>query len=230
VSGHDLQNEDRQYLMEYDWRLSPRPAQSGAFALHSRICSQLASRLARGASLLPPYLYVCWSTKNMSAVFARAGLVPVMAIVALTLMAPGAPARADTITVALDRALVVRLPENVATIIIGNPLIADATLQHGGVLIVTGKGYGETNMMALDRNGRVVLDNTVEVLAPQSDNLVYVYKGVDRESYSCTPKCERRVTLGDSPVFFGQTLSQIGARNGAALAGGAGGGGSAPQR
>ena len=47
-----------------------------------------------------------------------------------------------------------KLPDQVATIVIGNPLIADATLQSGGVLVVTGKGYGATNLLALDRGGQ----------------------------------------------------------------------------
>jgi hypothetical protein len=130
------------------------------------------------------------------------------------------PAYADTVTVPLDQAQVLRLPGQVATIVIGNPLIADATLQRGGLLVVTGKGYGETNLLALDRDGRVVMSKTVQVLGPDSGNLVYVYKGVERESYSCTPQCERRVTLGDSPPYFGATLGQIGARNGQAQSGG----------
>ena len=38
-----------------------------------------------------------------------------------------------------------KLPDKVATIVIGNPLIADAALQAGGMLVITGKGYGSTN-------------------------------------------------------------------------------------
>lgn len=144
-------------------------------------------------------------------------------------MIGGAPAQADTVTVSVDRARVMKLPGQVATIVIGNPLIADATLQRGGVLIVTGKGYGETNLLALDRSGAVVLSKTVQVLGPEDVNLVYVYKGIERESYSCTPECERRVTLGDSPAYFSATMGQIGSRNGQANGGGGGGGGGSPR-
>src|SRR5450755_4262421 len=58
-----------------------------------------------------------------------------------------APARAaDPITVVLDQATIAKLPEHVSTIVIGNPLIADVTVQAGGLLVVTGKGYGTTNL------------------------------------------------------------------------------------
>jgi Flp pilus assembly secretin CpaC len=136
-------------------------------------------------------------------------------IFAATLGAPAA--QADTITVNVDQAQVLKLPERIATIVIGNPLIADAALQSGGVLVITGKGYGSTNLLALDRGGRVVLDKTVQVLG--AGDLVVVYKGIERESYSCVPDCERRITLGDSQGYFNTNLGESGARTGQAQSG-----------
>ena len=123
-------------------------------------------------------------------------------------MAVPSPA-AESISVIVDQAKLVKLPEKVATIVIGNPLIADVSLQPGGMMVVTGKGYGSTNVMALDRQGTVLIDRMVQVEGP-SDKLVTVYRGVERESYSCTPVCQRRVTLGDSPAYFTSVLGQSG--------------------
>jgi Flp pilus assembly secretin CpaC len=112
-----------------------------------------------------------------------------------------------------------RLPTGVATIVIGNPLIADGSLQAGNLLVVTGKGHGTTNLMALDRSGRVLMDKSITVTGPRNGDLVTVYKGVERESYSCSPRCSPRVTtLGDAPVYFGNALGQTTARSGAAAA------------
>ena len=130
----------------------------------------------------------------------------------------GAPAQADIMTVNVDQAQVMKLPAKVATIVIGNPLIADAALQSGGVLVITGKGYGSTNLLALDRGGQVVMETTVQVLGAASSNLVVVYKGPERETYSCAPDCERRITLGDSQGYFTTSLGQTGARSGQAQA------------
>jgi hypothetical protein len=135
---------------------------------------------------------------------------------ALLAAAVSVPAWADTVTVRVDQAHLVKLPDGVATIIIGNPLIADATLQSGGILVVTGKGYGATNLMALDRDGREIMNESVQVLGPSDSDLVVVYKGVARESYSCAPQCQPRITLGDSKSYFQGTLAQTGARNGSA--------------
>ncbi|TFV70681.1 pilus assembly protein CpaC [Bradyrhizobium frederickii] len=116
---------------------------------------------------------------------------------------------ADTIAVNVDQAKLVRLPGKVATIVVGNPLIADVTLQPGGMIVVTGKGYGATNFIALDRNGEILVDRQIQVEGP-SDRLVTVYRGIERESYSCMPICQRRVTLGDSDTYFNNTMSQAG--------------------
>ena len=115
----------------------------------------------------------------------------------------------DKIAVTVDQAKLVKLPPKVATIIVGNPLIADVTLQGGGVVVVTGKGYGATNFIAMDRAGDILVDRLIQVEGP-SDQIVTVYKGVDRESYSCMPICQRRVTLGDADKYFSLTINQAG--------------------
>jgi Flp pilus assembly secretin CpaC len=116
---------------------------------------------------------------------------------------------AETIAVNVDQAKLVKLPTRVATIVVGNPLIADVTLQNGGVVVVTGKGYGATNFIAMDRSGEVLVDRVIQVEGP-TDQLVTVYRGVDRESYSCMPICQRRVTLGDGENYFKSAMDQAG--------------------
>jgi hypothetical protein len=132
----------------------------------------------------------------------------------LLVMIPRQTAAAD-VTVVMDQAWIMRLPDKVATIVIGNPMIADASLQPGGVMVLTGKGYGMTNLVALDRTGTVLMEKSIEVQGPDAD-VVVMYRGVERETYSCTPTCERRITIGDSNVFFDTGIAQAGTRNGQA--------------
>jgi Flp pilus assembly secretin CpaC len=147
----------------------------------------------------------------MTALFAYRRLPTILAYVAIALLvatAMTARARAaDTLTVFVDQATITKMPDNVTTLVIGNPLIADVNIQPGGLLVVTGKGFGTTNLIALDRSGAVLAERNIQVVGPQ-DQIVYVYRGVNRESLSCTPDCETRMTLGDSPAFFDQTVAQ----------------------
>lgn len=164
----------------------------------------------------------------MSARFGRRERVFGLLAGALLAAFVAGPVRAETFEINVDQARLMKLPDGVATIVIGNPLIADATLQSGGYLVVTGKGYGATNLLVLDRKGQVITSKTVRVVGPASEDLVVVYRGVDRNSYSCAPDCQPRITLGDGRTFFVDALAQTGARAGQAAAGGAGGGSSAP--
>jgi Flp pilus assembly secretin CpaC len=118
------------------------------------------------------------------------------------------------VTISIDQAQVMKLPDGVATLVVGNPLIADVSVQSGGMVVLTGKGYGTTNLLVLDRSGQLLEQKTIQVQSVRDS--VVVYRGIERESYSCTPKCERRITLGDSNDYFSATLGQIGARAGAA--------------
>ncbi len=139
-----------------------------------------------------------------------------IAILLVPASALAAPApTGGTIPVNIDQAKLIRLPERVATIVVGNPLVADITLQPGGVIIVTGKSYGATNFVAMDRNGEVLVDRIILVEGP-ADRVVTVYRGIERESYSCMPICQPRITLGDSERFFKSALDQAGALSGQA--------------
>jgi Flp pilus assembly secretin CpaC len=125
--------------------------------------------------------------------------------------APLAQAESETIAVVLDQAKLVKLPEKVATLVIGNPLIVDATLQTGGAMVLTGKGYGATNVMALDRSGEILMEKIVHVQAPRE--AVVVYRGVARETLSCAPTCQPQIVLGDAEAAFNLALGQTVARN-----------------
>ena len=116
----------------------------------------------------------------------------------------------EPITVNLDQAKLVKLPERTTTLVIGNPLIADAAVQPGGAVVLTAKSYGMTNMIALDRNGAKLVEYPIQVVGP-SDPVVVVFRGIERETYSCAQDCERRITLGDSVGFFGANLNAVGA-------------------
>jgi Flp pilus assembly secretin CpaC len=131
-----------------------------------------------------------------------------------------APAFAgETIPVQVDSARLIQLPQRAATVVIGNPLIADLSIQPNGLAVITGKSYGATNVIVLDKQGAVLNEQTVEVKGP-TDPTVVVYRGVERQTYSCTPDCWRRITLGDDSDYFKETLEESTTRNTQAMAAG----------
>jgi len=98
-------------------------------------------------------------------------------LAALLILPVSAPAHAaEPIVVQLDRTTLIKLPPRTATVVIGDPLIADLSIQPGGLAMITGKGYGETNVIALDRDGAVLSEETIEVNGP-GDPIVVVDRG-----------------------------------------------------
>jgi hypothetical protein len=147
-------------------------------------------------------------------------LVPVLVcVVSLTGTPMGSPAVAQQerviLNVRLDEATVVRLPSPAQTLIIGNPAIADAVVHDGSTLIVTGKSFGTTNLIALDRRGQVLAERQIHVGQPDSSMLT-VQRGDELETYACAPTCRRAPTIGDATRVFDPTMAQTSARNGLA--------------
>jgi hypothetical protein len=117
-----------------------------------------------------------------------------------------------TVIVMIDHARIVRLPEKTSTVVVGNPIVADVTVQRNGILVVTGKSYGITNLIALDNSGNMLAESMIRVQAP-NEAVVTVQRGLERESYSCTPHCQPAIQLGDSQRHFGEVSAQAGQRN-----------------
>jgi hypothetical protein len=135
----------------------------------------------------------------------------------LLLAGSAAMAGDDVITVNLDRAKVIQLPDKTSTVIVGNPIIADVTiLKRSNRMVLTGKGFGETNLIALDAAGNASGESVIPV-TPAFNGLV-IQRGMDRESYNCAPGCQPTVTLGDAPKFMGDVAGQIQNRNTASSA------------
>lgn len=144
----------------------------------------------------------------------RLSILPI--VLAITVCAGAARSEApETVSVIVDRAMILPAPEGTATLVVGNPSIADTSIQRNNVIVLTGKSYGTTNIVAIDSTGKTIKELIVSVRSPE-DRVVTVHRGVDRESYSCAPTCERTLRIGDAPSFFDQVGSQFGTRNGLA--------------
>jgi hypothetical protein len=145
---------------------------------------------------------------------ALAGAAP-----AATLAAPAAPASAPPgmLSVTIDQAKVVKLSPDIRTLVVGNPSIADVTMLKGGLMVVTGKGYGLTNLIALDAQGIIIDEMSIEVEPAKA--VLVVQRGNERESYWCNPLCMPTVQVGDDNTAFTTASGQVTAHS--SLAGGA---------
>jgi hypothetical protein len=137
----------------------------------------------------------------------------------LALLVVTGTARADTpanaapspITVEIDQSQLVMLTTDPATVVVGNPSIADISL-NGKQMFLHGHSFGETNIMVFDASGNKIVNYYVSV-AHRTDNQVTLFAAstrhldsVDRYTYTCAPNCEGNMMVGDSSAFFGNTM------------------------
>jgi Flp pilus assembly secretin CpaC len=115
-------------------------------------------------------------------------------------------ASADDLVVRYDQAQLLRLPRPVNEIIVGNPSIADVAIQGGNLLVITGKTFGVTNIIALDADRNIIQDQ--RILVERDQSVVNLHRGTGRQTYSCTPQCQPNLTIGDDPNYFKTLDSQ----------------------
>lgn len=135
--------------------------------------------------------------KISRASFAVTTLIAMAGCAAISIL----PARAGDLVVRYDQSQLLRLPRPASEIIVGNPSIADVALQDGNLLVVTGKTFGITNIIALDAEHNVIQDQRVMV-ERDDRRVVNLMKGTQRFTYACTPNCEPTLTIGDNKDFF----------------------------
>jgi len=145
-------------------------------------------------------------------VFPLSPKLPQLLLVAATLVAGGtgqtAMAASNVVQVLVDQATLVRLDRPAAEIVVGNPSIADVSVQSGKVLIVTGKSFGETNLIVIDADGKVIVNRQLIVQEPRT-GFVTMYRGPARQTLHCAPYCTPQLVIGDTPDIFGSVSGQI---------------------
>ena len=110
--------------------------------------------------------------------------------VMLTGLAGVTTAVADAgINILMNQAKILKLSRPADTIVIGNPMIADASVQDPSTIVLTGKGFGVTNLVVIDTNGMPILDEQI-VVSRSTANSVRVYRRAEVQTLSCSPYCE----------------------------------------
>jgi len=120
--------------------------------------------------------------------------------------APAIAVDGAPINVNVNMARILRINAAAATVIVGNPGVADVTIQDPQTLIRTGKSFGQTNLIVLDSAGNPIADTLIEVVQMQA-GVVTVYQGQARTSLACAPVCQSVVMMGDDTNFSSQAIA-----------------------
>jgi Flp pilus assembly secretin CpaC len=106
------------------------------------------------------------------------------------LLGPSPTARAEPgIHVVMNQARILKLARPADTVVVGDPEIADAVVKDARTVVLTGKGFGITNIVILDAEGAAIVDEQV-MISRSVANTTRVYRRADVQTLSCTPYCE----------------------------------------
>lgn len=113
--------------------------------------------------------------------------------------AAAGPASAAALTVPIDQSTRLGVSGTAASVLVGNPSVADVTVVDSHTLYVSGRGYGATDVVVLDRSGRALYTGDIVVTAPEGGR-VSVYRGAARTDLACAPGCQVSVRSGGGSV------------------------------
>lgn len=112
------------------------------------------------------------------------------ALLAAALLVPPVAAQAQNgaLNVEIDRSARVQLSGAAASIIVGNPQIADVSMVDANTLFIVGKGYGVTEVVAVDGVGRTLFQREI-VVSGGSTGSVRVWRGAQATEMTCGASC-----------------------------------------
>jgi hypothetical protein len=158
-------------------------------------------------------------TRMSVALFTKSALRLAQAVATVSLLTL-APAQASDLEIILDRAQVFNIPVESKTLIIGNPAVADVSIIQPGLMVITGKSFGLTNLVSLDKDGRQIANSMLRVTAT-TEQMITIVRGGKNETLHCPEGgiCASTITLGDNPEVFSAASGQSAARQAASTAG-----------
>jgi Pilus formation protein N terminal region len=125
-----------------------------------------------------------------------------------------AQAETPKLRIPVDESQILQLATTPGAIIIGNPSIADVSIQ-GQKLFIHGRSFGQTNLTILDLQGNQVATFDLVSVASRDDS-VTIFANQNggngrgfRFTYNCLEACEATTKVGDDLVYFKTTEEAI---------------------
>ena len=118
--------------------------------------------------------------------------------------------KSDSVALALDEVHTLTFRTPVSTVYVGNPSIADVTMIDARHAFVQGKGYGRTNIMALNHDNVMVFNTHITVTGNEGGGTVTLNRGAQRVTLNCAGgRCEQTPMPGDGKDSYDSTNAQI---------------------
>ena len=108
-------------------------------------------------------------------------------------------AQDGALNVEIDRSARVQLRGAAASVIVANPQIADVSMVDANTLFIVGKGYGVTEVVAVDGVGRTLFQREI-VVSGGATGSVRVWRGAQATEMTCGASCSPSVRSLPAPA------------------------------
>jgi hypothetical protein len=127
-----------------------------------------------------------------------------------------ASALAAGVSVGIDTSTPVHLSHEAASVFVGNPAIADVYIQSNKLIFLSGRSFGTTNLIALDAQGKTIMDVPVTVVGARGETVTLQRGPAGRISYACSGRCEPAPMPGDDPEVAKSVMDITSSKTGVA--------------
>jgi Flp pilus assembly secretin CpaC len=116
---------------------------------------------------------------------------------------------AEPFRVSVDQTIPIRLKAAAHSVVVGNAAVADVAVADPMTLLVTGKSFGSTNLVVLDREGRSIYSSPIAVAASRDASELTIISGGRTQTFSCIDKCRPTLRVTDDPQKFSEVQQTI---------------------
>lgn len=131
-----------------------------------------------------------------------------MLLAAFSFAVAASSAHAEQLWLTMDQVRPYELQKPAGQIVVGNPAIADVTVQDKNRIFLFGKAPGLTNIYVFDEEGQPI-DNLVIRVRATGNDMLTMHRGGARTTYNCTSQCEATITVGDGTTSFASVVQQV---------------------
>lgn len=114
---------------------------------------------------------------------------------------------AESIVIEANKSTSLKLQAAAASVVIGNPRVADVAVHDANLIFITGRTFGTTNLLIFSEDGSQLYSGDV-VVTTNTTNLVNVNRAGATNTYDCAPTCRSVLSLGDEVTYFDTLISQ----------------------
>lgn len=124
-----------------------------------------------------------------------------IAVLGAATLAVSGSALAQEFTVETNKTKQLKLRGIAASVVIGDPIVADIAVLDQNLIFVTGRTFGTTNILVFDENGRELYSGDV-VVTTNTSNFVSLNRAGQTNTFDCAPRCQSIPNIGDEQEYF----------------------------